>query len=65
MADQPSRQGEKHRMTQLQNAAFLRALPRQPTAYTALRMMRRAGRYLPEYKQIRRRAGDFLDVCVP
>ena len=50
-------------MTQLQNDTFLRALMRQPTNYTPVWMMRQAGRYLPEYKESRKTAGSFLDLC--
>lgn len=45
------------------NSVFLRALLRQPTAYTPVWIMRQAGRYLPEYNQTRARAGSFLDLC--
>lgn len=47
----------------LQNDTFLRALLRQPVAYTPLWIMRQAGRYLPEYNVTRARAGDFLSLC--
>ena len=47
----------------LKNDTFLRALLRQPTEYTPLWMMRQAGRYLPEYRATRERAGSFLDLC--
>ncbi|MBS0373624.1 MAG: uroporphyrinogen decarboxylase [Proteobacteria bacterium] len=50
-------------MTPLQNDLFLRALARQPTPRTPLWMMRQAGRYLPEYRATRARAGDFLTLC--
>ena len=50
-------------MTQLQNDTFLRALLRQPTDYTPLWLMRQAGRYLPEYRATRKRAGNFLNLC--
>ncbi len=50
-------------MTALKNDTFLRALQRQPTAYTPVWLMRQAGRYLPEYNQTRARAGDFLSLC--
>jgi uroporphyrinogen decarboxylase len=45
------------------NDTFLRALLKQPTEYTPLWLMRQAGRYLPEYCQTRRRAGNFLNLC--
>jgi hypothetical protein len=45
------------------NDTFLRALMRQPTDYTPLWLMRQAGRYLPEYRETRKRAGSFLDLC--
>ena len=50
-------------MTQLQNDTFLKALMRQPTDYTPVWMMRQAGRYLPEYKESRKTAGSFLQLC--
>jgi uroporphyrinogen decarboxylase len=50
--------------TPLQNDLFLRALLRQPTPRTPLWMMRQAGRYLPEYRATRARAGNFLKLCM-
>ncbi len=50
-------------MPELKNDTFLRALLRQPVAYTPLWMMRQAGRYLPEYNQTRARAGSFMGLA--
>ncbi|GAB4127882.1 MAG: uroporphyrinogen decarboxylase [Sideroxydans sp.] len=47
----------------VKNDTFLRALLRQPTDYTPLWMMRQAGRFLPEYRATRRRAGSFMGLC--
>ena len=50
-------------MPPLKNDTFLRALLRQPVEYTPIWMMRQAGRYLPEYRETRTRAGGFMDLC--
>ncbi|PLY43534.1 uroporphyrinogen decarboxylase [Janthinobacterium sp. ROICE36] len=47
----------------LQNDTFLRALLRQPTEHTPVWLMRQAGRYLPEYRATRERAGSFLGLA--
>ena len=47
----------------LENDTMIRALLREPTAYTPIWLMRQAGRYLPEYNQTRARAGSFLALC--
>lgn len=50
-------------MNKLKNDTFLRALLRQPTEHTPIWLMRQAGRYLPEYCETRRRAGNFMNLC--
>ena len=47
-------------MPKIKNDTFLRALRREPTAYTPIWLMRQAGRYLPEYNKSRQQAGNFL-----
>jgi uroporphyrinogen decarboxylase len=47
----------------LKNDTFLRALLRQPTEYTPVWLMRQAGRYLPEYRATRSRAGSFMGLA--
>ena len=49
-------------MTALKNDRFLRALLKQPVDVTPVWMMRQAGRYLPEYRASRAKAGDFVSL---
>ena len=47
----------------LQNDTFLRACMRQATTHTPVWLMRQAGRYLPEYKATRAKAGSFMGLA--
>ena len=47
----------------LKNDLLLRALMRQPVPRTPTWIMRQAGRYLPEYREVRAEAGDFMSLC--
>lgn len=51
------------RFAPLKNDRFLRACLRQATDYTPLWLMRQAGRYLPEYRTTRERAGSFMGLA--
>lgn len=45
------------------NDSFLKALAREPTPHTPIWLMRQAGRYLPEYNAVRKKAGSFLALA--
>jgi len=47
----------------LQNTRLLRVLAREPVDCTPVWLMRQAGRYLPEYRATRQRAGSFLAMA--
>jgi uroporphyrinogen decarboxylase len=51
-------------MSELKNDRFLRALLKEPVDVTPVWMMRQAGRYLPEYRETRARAGSFMQLCM-
>ena len=51
-------------MSALKNDLFLRALLRERVDRTPVWMMRQAGRYLPEYRATREKAGSFLKLCM-
>lgn len=42
---------------------FIDACRRKATPYTPIWLMRQAGRYLSEYREVRTKAGSFLDLC--
>ncbi|WP_347988025.1 uroporphyrinogen decarboxylase [Methylomonas sp. AM2-LC] len=50
-------------MTILENDLFIRTLLKQEVERTPVWMMRQAGRYLPEYRQTRSKAGSFMQLC--
>lgn len=45
------------------NQIFVDACFRKQTPHTPIWMMRQAGRYLPEYMEVRNKAGNFLNLC--
>jgi uroporphyrinogen decarboxylase len=56
-------QNETLQNVTLKNDLLLRALLRQPTPRRPIWLMRQAGRYLPEYRATRSKAGGFLQMC--
>jgi uroporphyrinogen decarboxylase len=42
---------------------YINALLKKPTTRTPIWVMRQAGRYLPEYRATRKKAGDFMSLC--
>lgn len=50
-------------MRPLKNDRFLKAIAREPVDTTPIWIMRQAGRYLPEYRAIRAKAGSFMTLC--
>jgi uroporphyrinogen decarboxylase len=50
-------------MQDFSESIFISSLHKKPVNRTPVWVMRQAGRYLPEYRQVREKAGDFLSLC--
>ncbi len=50
-------------MIDVTQSILIRSLQQKPVTRTPVWIMRQAGRYLPEYRQVREQAGDFLSLC--
>ena len=50
-------------MLDLSNSLLMRAIAKKPVHRAPVWLMRQAGRYLPEYRQTRLKAQDFMGLC--
>jgi uroporphyrinogen decarboxylase len=47
----------------IQDQCFIKTLNNEPCSRTPVWIMRQAGRYLPEYRALRQKAGSFMTLC--